>query len=74
MKQQKPKQKIDYKGLTALLSGKVSDETEMERWDYCESCPFLNEKNRCDQCGCFMRVKVKFKKAFCPIGVWGKEE
>ena len=41
------------------------------RWDLCSSCEFLNN-NKCDKCGCFMKVKHKLKIAKCPEGKWDK--
>ena len=64
---------MDILGLGALGSGKVPEEVERERWTHCNGCTFLTKKNRCKKCGCFMNIKVKFKGAFCPIGIWGKE-
>tara|TARA_Y100000310_G_C20537474_1_gene741571 strand:+ start:120 stop:506 length:387 start_codon:yes stop_codon:yes gene_type:complete len=44
------------------------------RWDLCSSCEFLTESNKCEKCGCFMKVKHKLKMATCPIGKWDKYE
>ena len=64
---------IDFKGLTSIASGRVSKEIEKKRFDHCKSCTFLRDLNRCTKCGCFMKMKVKFKKAKCPIGIWGED-
>lgn len=52
------------------------------RYDKCESCPFYIEKrDRCRNCGCFMEVKTGMRKnrrpsknrievTHCPIGLW----
>ena len=41
-----------------------------ERWTLCSGCEFLTEKNTCQKCGCFMKVKHKLAFASCPIGKW----
>ena len=43
-----------------------------ERWGLCSSCEFLTEKNSCQKCGCFMKVKHKLAFASCPIGKWDR--
>ena len=50
----------------------IHDEEVLKmRWDLCSSCEFLNN-NKCDKCGCFMKVKHKLKIAKCPEGKWDK--
>ncbi len=42
------------------------------RLDICKKCPELVPKfNYCNICKCYMPLKVKIKKAKCPIGLWG---
>ena len=51
-----------------------------ERWSICEGCEHfrefsivhrhLNVGHQCDQCGCFMEVKVRIPGMKCPIGKW----
>ena len=65
---------MDLLGLGALATGKVTKEVENKRWDHCKNCTFLMKSNRCKKCGCFMKLKVQFKGAFCPIGIWNKEK
>lgn len=37
----------------------------------CEQCPKLKPKwKTCEICGCFMKLKVRLKKASCPLGKW----
>ncbi len=48
------------------------DKILKERWDICNNCEFLNKKLKCEQCGCFMRLKTRMGKMSCPIGKWGK--
>ena len=64
---------LDLYGLSSIVSGQVSKEVAKKRLDHCKDCTFLIKKiNRCKKCGCFMSLKVKFKGAKCPIGIWGK--
>jgi hypothetical protein len=49
----------------------VTDGFDMDkRWDICQSCPELTSLDRCKQCGCFMRLKVRVKPARCPLNKW----
>jgi len=41
------------------------------RWDLCTGCEFLND-NKCEKCGCFMKVKHKLAMASCPEGKWDR--
>tara|TARA_R100000808_G_C2150437_1_gene159170 strand:- start:2476 stop:2682 length:207 start_codon:yes stop_codon:yes gene_type:complete len=65
---------VDLLGLSSIVSGRVSKEIEKKRWDSCKNCTFLIKYDRCKKCGCFMKAKVKFKGAKCPIGIWNKVE
>ena len=47
----------------------LSSEEERKRFDICLSCQYY-ESGRCSQCGCFMKVKVKFSTSKCPVGLW----
>ena len=50
----------------------IHDEQVLKmRWDICSSCEFLND-NKCEKCGCFMKVKHKLKMASCPEGRWDR--
>ena len=50
----------------------IHDEDVLKmRWDLCLGCEFLNN-NKCEKCGCFMKVKHKLKMASCPIGKWDR--
>ena len=50
----------------------IHDEEVLKmRWDLCLGCEFLNN-NKCEKCGCFMKVKHKLAQASCPIGKWDK--
>ena len=41
------------------------------RWDLCRGCEFLKD-DKCEKCGCFMKVKHKLAMAKCPIGKWDR--
>ena len=50
----------------------IHDEEVLKmRWDICSGCEFLND-NKCDKCGCFMKVKHKLAMASCPEGKWDR--
>jgi len=37
----------------------------------CSECPRLFKPTfTCKECGCFMKIKTKFKQAKCPLGKW----
>lgn len=63
---------MDLKGLSAMISGMVDRNIAEERFDICEACEHLTSMNRCRRCGCFMKAKVKFKRASCPARKWGR--
>ena len=51
----------------------VTHEQYYDRLAICRACPFLNhEKLRCMDCGCFVKVKAKFKTEDCPQNYWDK--
>ena len=57
----------------AVKRGIIHDQSVLDkRWDLCSGCEFLTESNKCEKCGCFMKIKHKFGWASCPIGKWGK--
>lgn len=42
-----------------------------ERLDICKSCDnLMTPMNMCNQCYCFMNIKVRIYSATCPIGKW----
>ena len=56
----------------AIKRNIIHDEEVLKmRWDICSSCEFLNN-NKCEKCGCFMKVKHKLAMAKCPIGKWDR--
>lgn len=49
----------------------ATDEEKENRMNVCRGCPyFVKGHNRCNQCGCFMKLKTELKSAKCPIGKW----
>ena len=49
----------------------IPEEESNKRFEICNNCEFLNkEQYRCAKCGCFMKTKVKFSGAKCPISKW----
>lgn len=42
-----------------------------ERVATCEKCEELIKlTGQCSRCGCFIKLKAKYAKSFCPIGKW----
>ena len=64
---------IDMRTVTDRIRRDIIHDEEVikMRWDLCTGCEFLND-NKCDKCGCFMKVKHKLAMASCPIGKWDK--
>lgn len=49
----------------------VDEETRTKRFGECINCKdFVPQQSRCNICGCFMQIKVKFVTAKCPDGKW----
>jgi membrane protease subunit (stomatin/prohibitin family) len=38
----------------------------------CEECPKFTKLKFCEECGCFMPVKVKLKDVKCPLDKWSE--
>ena len=56
----------------AIKRNILHDESVLKmRWDLCLGCEFLKD-NKCEKCGCFMKVKHKLAMASCPVGKWDK--
>ena len=58
-----------------ILSGfkQVTHEQYHDRLAMCRGCFFFDpEKKRCTDCGCFVKVKAKFKTEDCPQNFWVK--
>lgn len=66
------------KDATKSVSGGLLDlnnpeekNTVENRRAICEECPHLRKPlNQCAECGCFVGLKSKLRKAQCPIGKW----
>ena len=67
-------QKFDMRGMSDRLKNVMLHDQDIidKRWDICKGCEFLNN-DKCDKCGCFMKVKTRVATARCPIGKWEKE-
>ena len=68
-------QKFDMREMSDRLKNVMLHDQDIinKRWDICKGCEFLTEKNRCEKCGCFMKLKTRFATVACPIGKWDKE-
>ena len=43
------------------------------RMEICKTCEFYDEEsNRCKECGCYLKQKVKIAGAWCPIFKWDR--
>ena len=46
-------------------------ELQIERLAICGECELFNEFSKtCSICKCYMRMKTKLEKAYCPIHKW----
>ena len=46
-------------------------QTAQSRYNVCKSCERFNTVTyTCKECGCLMKLKVKFITSQCPIGKW----
>ena len=51
----------------------VAPKESARRFALCEQCEFFKtDEARCTQCGCYMRVKTRFRTAQCPKGKWAR--
>ena len=69
------KNKFDLRGMKERLKAITIHDQEIidKRWDICKGCEFLTDKNMCQKCGCFMKVKTRIATVACPVGKWDKE-
>ena len=59
--------RIDMKQVFEKSSQKLRE----DRLKVCSECPRLFKPTfTCKECGCFMKIKTKFKQAKCPLGKW----
>ena len=50
----------------------VESEVRKERMSVCESCEHFDvNKNKCNKCGCYLKVKTAFSHESCPVKKWG---
>ena len=48
-----------------------TDKVKKNRLNICQSCEhFRPSTSQCRVCGCFMKVKARFKHVKCPTGKW----
>lgn len=52
----------------------ASNETRLKRIEICESCESLTKLKFCNECNCFMPVKVWAKFIDCPKYKWTRED
>ena len=60
------------KSLTALTKTRFAQadiEEQERRYQLCQQCGYL-VRERCQLCGCFMKIKTKFKAMKCSAGKW----
>ena len=56
-----------------LLRSDLPEESAIidARAEICEKCPALRKPlYQCAECGCFVKIKGRFKEAACPLGKW----
>jgi hypothetical protein len=50
---------------------KVDEETFKNRMDICKKCEYYNaESDKCNNCGCFLKIKASWNSEKCPIDKW----
>ncbi len=56
----------------------TSDPTQLRRLEICRSCDRYNQNDpdnpRCNECGCFLKVKTSWAGESCPLGKWSSEK
>ena len=61
----------DWENLSPIrFDLKVDNETRLERIKICESCENLTKLKTCQECGCFMPIKIWLKMSKCPLDKW----
>lgn len=48
----------------------TGDEEAARRFSICQECEHLTEEGRCVLCGCFMKIKSRWKEQPCKAGKW----
>ena len=69
------RQKFDLRGMKERVKAVMLHDQDIidKRWDICKGCEFLTDNDKCQKCGCFMKVKTRIATVACPIGKWDKE-
>ena len=67
-------EEIDMRTVPASIKhGMIFNQEILDkRWNLCLGCEFLTDSNRCQECGCFMKVAHKLAWKACPIGKWDR--
>lgn len=53
----------------------IVKEIAQKRYDICKKCDSFNTTTfTCEECGCFMKLKVKIATSFCPLQKWSVEQ
>ena len=51
----------------------TSIQIRLERAGHCQRCEYYHRTTKqCNQCGCFINLKVTLADSECPIGKWKK--
>ena len=68
-------QNFDLRGMKDRVKNVMLHDQDIidKRLEICNSCEFITDNNRCEKCGCFMKLKTRVATVACPIGKWGKE-
>lgn len=48
----------------------IDKEGEKYRNDICNNCERLSFIKNCKECGCFVKLKVKYYNSSCPLNKW----
>jgi hypothetical protein len=58
----------------AIVQGnqvKATDEEVAKRQAICNDCEYYaKDSQRCQKCGCFLKIKIKLETEHCPIQKW----
>lgn len=48
-----------------------TEDMQEKRMSICQQCEHMDKLNvKCNQCGCFLRVKTKWESEKCPLDKW----
>jgi len=60
-----------FESISKLAEDVVADDDlHKTRYNICNDCDKLNKMKFCNECGCYMPVKSKFKIFNCPLQKW----